>query len=421
MDISNASREELIAEINSLRNDLQSLREESINEENIDFNDLIGDILSYTGFDFNSIILKFVSILLENIPNPAYFKDVNGKFEYVNYKFELFFGVSKAEIQGKSIEFLLNEDESLSEKEKDNEVVNTGKVLNYETVFTINGDTKDIIASKSAFLNLDESVLGVIGVLNDVSEKKRNERALVESEAKLKQANSAKDKFFSIISHDLKNPFVSLKGMIEILNDDIENLTRPEISAIVQMLRNDSEIIYSLLENLLHWSKSQRGKIDIDLSRFSFNEVVEEVFTLYRLLSSEKKIELILEKSDVDYICSDRNIISVIIRNLVNNSIKFNIENGKVSIGIAIISSGFQFWVSDTGIGLSNRDVKKLFDISEPHKSIGSNYNKGVGLGLILTSEFVNMLNGSIEVFSELNVGSKFVITLPFLDCKDAI
>lgn len=255
----------------------------------------------------------------------------------------------------------------------------------------------------------------------DITIRKKAELALIESEQKLRQSDAAKDKFFSIIAHDLKNPFNIILNFANQLSSEFDFLSDDEKKALIHDLKKSSTATFNLLENLLEWSRSQRNKInfkpeEIDLYEMAFNSLY-----LFGNNAKNKNINLINLIEPDTIVFADRNMLNTIFRNLVSNAIKFTPEWGNITIDAVEDNESFRISVADSGIGISPLDIDKLFRIDVSHTTIGTNNEKGTGLGLILCKEFVEKhknINpkssaGKIWVESKLGNGTIFNFTLP--------
>lgn len=232
------------------------------------------------------------------------------------------------------------------------------------------------------------------------------------SENNLKDLNATKDKFFSIISHDLKNPFASVMSISELLHTQFDDTETDELKYGVRKIHETNQHIYTLLENLLTWSKSQRGKLTIEASKFNLSKVIETNLNLVKLLAEKKNITLISEIEEEICAFADREMISTVIRNLLTNAIKFT-GSGK-SVRIEVEEDGTENRVSiiDEGVGIAAADLDRLFRIEDKIKTDGTAGEKGTGLGLIICKEFVEINGGGIEVSSDPGSGSTFTFTL---------
>ncbi len=225
--------------------------------------------------------------------------------------------------------------------------------------------------------------------------------------------NATKDKFFSIIAHDLKNPLSGLIGLTDILLTEKDSLSAIELKDIYGSLNESVKVTYSLLENLLLWSRSQTGTLKIDRSEIDLKLLCTEIIKLSSNAARAKEIDLSDQTQTGIKVFADYNMMHTILRNILNNAVKFTEKGGKVIVsskkdnGVAIIS------VEDTGIGMTSSDLEKLFRIDVNTISIGRSSEKGSGLGLILCKEFIEMNGGSIHVESILEKGSIFTLKIP--------
>ncbi|MBL1215360.1 MAG: tetratricopeptide repeat-containing sensor histidine kinase [Ignavibacteriae bacterium] len=244
-------------------------------------------------------------------------------------------------------------------------------------------------------------------------ELNRKNTYLTESESKLKYLNGTKDKFFSIISHDLKNPFSTLMGYTDLLSEYFDDFSDEEKKSIINEVQNSTHRAYALLENLLQWSKSQRGELKMLPERIDLSIVVSDNITNLYEEARKKNITLKSEISESTYVLADYNTISSVVKNLLSNSIKFTNEGGSVNVSAKDNGGHFEVVVSDNGVSISEEDINKLFRIDVHHTTIGVASEKGTGLGLVLCKEFVEKNGGKIWVESESGKGSDFKFTVP--------
>lgn len=229
----------------------------------------------------------------------------------------------------------------------------------------------------------------------------------------LKELNATKDKFFSIIAHDLKNPFNTLMGFTELLLDNLEEYSTQKLKEFVDILHQTSKQSYALLENLLEWSRAQTGRLEMNPEMVNIHELANENISLLINHATKKSIQLTNEiKPSVQAFC-DENMIRTVIRNLISNAIKYTKENGNITCESQIIDDKVEISISDTGIGIKPENVMKLFRIDVNYSTAGTAQETGTGLGLILCKEFVNKNNGEIWVESDFGKGSTFKFTLP--------
>lgn len=231
---------------------------------------------------------------------------------------------------------------------------------------------------------------------------------------KLAESNSTKDKFFSIIAHDLRSPFNALLGFMELLTTDYENFTEPEKLQAIKSMRNSTEKLYNLLENLLTWSRSQRGNLKMNPESFNLTEAVKETLALLQESANRKSINfnIIAQASEINAF-ADRNMILTVVRNIVSNAVKYSELNDSIDIYIRENVQFAELEIQDTGVGMRAEDVKKLFRIEEQFTRKGTANESGTGLGLIICKEFIEKNHGQVFVNSELGKGTSFLIKIP--------
>lgn len=229
----------------------------------------------------------------------------------------------------------------------------------------------------------------------------------------LHKLNTTKDKFFSIIAHDLKNPFNSILGIVELIDEDYDKMEDVQKKELIKHVRQASNNSYTLLENLLYWSRSQLNKINYEPVSIDLFEMVNSILELLRIHAEEKNINLISEVEKSVFIYADKDMINTVLRNLVSNAVKFTKPKGSVIVNADSKDGTVTIRVEDTGVGMSGENVDKLFNLEELHSTKGTKGEKGTGLGLILCKEFLDKSGSKIEVESVIGKGSVFKFELP--------
>lgn len=233
-----------------------------------------------------------------------------------------------------------------------------------------------------------------------------------ESCHELKALNNTKDKFVSIMAHDLKSPFNSIIGFSEIISGDYDSLSRDEIIEYSKLINDSSKRVYKLLENLLEWSRVQIGRLKPVYVEFNIKDVIFEVTELSSSSADKKSISIETHIDDF-IIFADKNMVHTILRNLISNAIKFTHQNGSIKINSSKEGSEYKIMVKDSGTGMSEETVSKLFSIEKTVSFPGTENETGTGLGLVLCYEFAKLMNGRIEVKSVIDEGSSFELFLP--------
>jgi len=247
-------------------------------------------------------------------------------------------------------------------------------------------------------------------------------KSIIKSEKKLREANATKDKFFSIIAHDLTNPFNAILGFANLLHQEYDYHSDEEKRIMIENLNKAAEGTYKLLQNLLEWSKTQTGNLYIQPEVIDMSIVTNENISIFRSVAQNKKIKL---RSHIPFntlVIFDKNMVNSILRNLISNAIKFTRIEGEVEITSKKNGNFLEVCITDNGIGIKPENICKLFSINEQFQTKGTANENGSGLGLILCKEFVEKNGGKIRAESIFEKESKFIFTLPLADnIKDAV
>jgi signal transduction histidine kinase len=254
-------------------------------------------------------------------------------------------------------------------------------------------------------------------VLNDLKlsaeELQHLNGQLSASEAELTEMNKTKDKFFSIISHNLKTPFTSLLGFSELLACCIDELSNEQVREASQRIYQSGKNVYRLLDNLLQWSRLQAGRMVCTPVPVQVREMVERVFVLYRDMADQKHVTLRNATGECDSVIADSTMLQSVIENLVSNALKFTPSGGSIEVASALDDSGMHISVTDTGVGMDESDISKLFVLDGHHSTLGTDSEEGTGLGLIICHELIRRHHGDIQVASVRGCGATFTIHLP--------
>lgn len=248
-------------------------------------------------------------------------------------------------------------------------------------------------------------------VLNASLEEKVSQRT-----KELWHANASKDKFFSIIAHDLRSPFNALLGLSEIMIENWGDMSDDDKIEFIKDINSSSKNTFNLLQNLLEWSMSQTNRVQVEASKFSPHNVIHENIKILYQNSNNKNITIKNTVPENDYCFADKNMISTVFRNLISNSIKFTNKGGIIEISASRKDNSYQYCISDNGIGMPHETVLNLFSITHKNQRSGTANETGTGLGLILCKEFIEKNKGNIFVESQPLIGSKFFFTIPMAE-----
>lgn len=247
----------------------------------------------------------------------------------------------------------------------------------------------------------------------ELIERHQAEDALRKSEARLKELITAKDKFFSIIAHDLKNPFTSLLGSTEILLSHYSRMSSREVQELVQIVSESAQSGYTILQNLLDWSRSQTGMIVPDPESLHLKSIIDDNIEDLKYSSEKKNLVITSDVGNDLYVTADKNLLNTILRNLLSNAIKFTYNSGYINVSACQTRDEATISVKDTGIGVPESMIDELFRVETRYTRPGTAMEHGTGLGLKICRDFVEMLGGTIWVESTDNEGSTFNFTLP--------
>jgi PAS domain S-box-containing protein len=257
----------------------------------------------------------------------------------------------------------------------------------------------------------DENYLCIIQ--RDLTERKNAQIALKKSEEKLKDLNTTKDKLFSVIAHDLKSPFNTINGFLQLLLKSIRDADCVTSEKYVETLINSSQNAYRLLNNLLTWAGNETGMISFSPVNIDLQRVIEDVKELMSYSANLKEITINNKVRDNEMVFADENMLRTILQNLVSNAIKYTRKGGSIIIDSKLADNVVSVFVTDNGVGIKPEALEKLFDIANIHTTRGTEEEGGTGLGLLICREFVEKHGGKIGAESEPGNGSTFWFSLP--------
>jgi len=251
------------------------------------------------------------------------------------------------------------------------------------------------------------------GILRDVTERKNAELKLIRQAAELHELNATKDKFFSIIAHDLKGPFNAILGFTDLLLENYLNLDGEAVEKSLQAISGASRQAYALLENLLMWSRTQTGQVPYVPEKVNLREKINTTLNLLEIQAHNKRITITSEIPGHITITADRNMIGTVIRNILSNAFKFTPVGGRVTISATEAGAFVELSVNDTGVGIPAANLQNIFRIENKTSTLGTEKERGSGLGLILCKEFMEKNGGTIEIISEPGKGTTVNLMFP--------
>lgn len=239
------------------------------------------------------------------------------------------------------------------------------------------------------------------------------EEKVAQRTRELQQSIAVKDKFFSILAHDLRSPFSGYLGLFELMVNNPDALSEDKKNNVIHQMYHSGNQLYRLLENLLNWSRSQTNNISLNPEKIPVQELIGEIILLKLSQAGEKNIKLVNKVRNDVCLFGDRNTLQTVFRNLISNALKFTGEWGEVTVTARVVKDRVRVSVQDNGVGIPEDILDKLFRIDEKISTRGTGNEEGTGLGLILCKEFVALNNGKISVESKTGLGSTFVVELP--------
>ncbi|HOQ48651.1 MAG TPA: PAS domain-containing sensor histidine kinase, partial [Candidatus Kapabacteria bacterium] len=280
-------------------------------------------------------------------------------------------------------------------------------------IMSKSGETRWILDHIKPFVKPDEpDVIYQIGAVTDITEKKKYENEILESREKLKEIIDQKDRLFSIIAHDLKGPISAFVGMSKMFSENLNELTLTELQEYTENMHKSASHILELLENLLEWSRVQRGKKQFNPERLNIRLVLKNVADLLINSYKLKEVALNLEIENDAYVFADLQMLNTIFRNLISNALKFSFRGEKVEVRLSEFENKYIVSIKDYGIGMDDELKSKLFNPAEKVSRTGTEEESSTGLGLLLCKEFIDYHKGRIWVESQPNLGSTFFVEL---------
>ena len=279
-----------------------------------------------------------------------------------------------------------------------------------------NGNIVTCIVTSSSVFDDNHNIIYFISHVQDITAKKNAEQKLYAQNQELRKLNAEKDKFFSLIAHDLKSPFNSILGFSELLVQSVLEKDYREITEYAGIIMKSSHRAMDLLRNLMEWSQSHTGRMKFNPVQFELIDLIEQVELLFADIARQKSVTIRKKLPGNIPLLADKSMISAVLRNLFSNAIKFTAKGGKITIAAFVIENELRFSISDNGIGISESRKETLFQLDGSNSTPGTEQETGSGLGLILCKEFVEKHGGRIWVESKINDGSTFTFTIPLLN-----
>ncbi|HEX7494506.1 MAG TPA: PAS domain-containing sensor histidine kinase [Bacteroidales bacterium] len=353
--------------------------------------------------------------LMDNLPDHIYFKDQASRFLRINKAMAQFNGLTDSnKAKGKSDFDFFTEEHAKQAYDDEQNIIRTGQMLSTVEKETHHNRPDTWVSTiKMPLSDQEGNIIGTFGISRDITKSKLAEEEIKMKNDLLQMINSEKDKFFSIIAHDLRGPLSAFVAATQIITEDIQTITIEEIKDITNNMKSSATNIYGLLENLLEWSRLRRGGIDFIPVKFNLKKKIVECIAILAESARKKGIEILISISDELVVLADSHMFETVIRNLVSNAIKFTNKGGQVSITAGYNNDHImEIKISDSGIGMAPEFRDRLFKLNEKTNRPGTEGELSTGLGLLLCKDFVEKHNGKLWVESEVGKGSIFSFTI---------
>ncbi|TGK80670.1 PAS domain-containing sensor histidine kinase [Leptospira montravelensis] len=416
MSMKSKTYESLLADIKRLEKENQTLKETYLDIANKQ-SDLIHT-------------LQFTQFSIDTISEAIVWLDEDGNYVFVNEAACTNYGYTKEEL----LSMQMFQVDPLFSSERWN--IHWQEILDRKTftIETINKRKDGTPVPIEVTVNLVEyeGKQYNCAIIRDITERKLSEENLKQSAIRLAELNESKDKFFSIIAHDLRGPLGNQREFTKILSDKVLQFSEAERTTYLKMLVESSDLVYSLLENLLDWARSQSGNIVYQPTSIQLFDLIQRVVGLLNLSANKKHVTISNQVPKDKKIFGDLYMIETVLRNLISNAIKYSNVNSEVTVGVLEFDSNELtneklkydvlnttsptnstiFFIKDTGIGMEKEQIENLFRLDKKFSTKGTAEESGTGLGLILCKEFIDKHKGNIWVESEPGIGSTFYFNL---------
>lgn len=363
--------------------------------------------------------INMLAQAIENSADSIAITDKDYIIIFVNNSFCKVYGFEKEEVIGKPITVITSKNNlpevghslysTIARKE-----VWKGEVLNKRK----DGNDFPVQLSLAPVIDNKGEIIAIVGVLRDITEQRRAEEEIKLKNEQLQKLNAEKDKFFSIIAHDMKNSFNSIVGFSDLLSRQVKEKDFDDIEKYSEIIWRSSNRAMNLMMNLMEWVQSQTGRMDFKPEYFEISDLVNEIGLLFADIAEQKSINITKELFHNTTIFADKAMISTVLRNLISNAVKFTKPNGNIIISTMKKNNELVISVNDNGVGVPKSTINKLFKIDENISTPGTQNEKGTGLGLILCKDFIEKHGGKIWVESDSDdcrggKGTTFYFTIP--------
>ncbi|MCX6157799.1 MAG: PAS domain S-box protein [Ignavibacteriae bacterium] len=361
-----------------------------------------------------------INSLIDSIPDLIFFKDKEGVFLGCNSAFTALIGKPKEELIGKTDYDIVNKETADFFRHHDKLMLTENQTHRNEELVTYPDGRKVLLDTmKTPYLDANGDLIGILGIGRDITEKKKSEAEIKLKNEELLEINSEKDKFFSIVAHDLRGPFSGFLGLTNIFASEFSEMNQDEIQKLALLMKDSAVNLYRLLENLLEWSQMKRGLTVVNPEQFSINKILSGSINLIKELAAKKEITISSDVQEELQVFADINMFEAAVRNLLSNALKFTNKGGSVTLSAnSTTDNKVEVSVKDTGIGMNKEIMEGLFRLDVSTKRKGTDGEPTTGLGLHICKEFIEKNGGILTIESEEGKGSTFKFTIPLFDEK---
>lgn len=353
--------------------------------------------------------------LVQYASDPIFSFNPDETYRFVNDAFARPFGKTPSEIIGKTPHDIFSYEEAEKRLRLVRHVLKTCERGEIEVkVVTVSGEETYYITIADPIKNSEGKIIWINCISKEITERKKAEEEIKLKNEQLLKINRERDKFLSIIAHDLKSPLHGILGLTKLMATEIEDFTPDDISSLSKKIYSATDNLYKLLENLLDWVKIQQDTISYEPAICQLSGIITNNLVSINDNAEQKGIRIKNEVPFEQKVFADNKMIDIVVRNLLSNAVKFSNEGGIITIGVNKKDDKLlEVFVKDTGIGMSPEEKDKLFKIEEKVGKIGTAGEDSTGLGLLLVKEFVEKNGGTIYLESEIGKGSNFYFTIP--------
>lgn len=349
----------------------------------------------------------YLAAIINAMPDLMFVQDKDGTYIDYHSPEGTYLYISPSGFIGKTMDEVLPAEISKSFKSVFEKALTTGLVQSFE--YSLNDQNREAVFESRTVAYQNDKLLSIV---REITERKKNEALIRQQNEELKKLNEDKNRFMSILAHDLKSPFNSILGLLNLLSLNLRSYDIAKTEKMVKLINDSSVKFYQLLEDLLLWARSQSGKMPFEPKELAFQEVSRSVVDEMMGSAQNKNISINLGQGELN-VRADVEMLKTVLRNLISNAIKFTHPGGTIGIYAEVADQDTTITVSDNGVGIHPDKINTLFDISVSSTAQGTSGETGTGLGLFLCKELVEKHGGTIWAESEPGKGSRFKFTLP--------